>query len=135
MSKKRKLSRIGKILIVFLAVFALAGGAVAAGLATREHVHADPALPGGHGANGNQEPETYTITTTADPTAGGNVTGYGTYLESENVTVTATPSAGYAFVQWEENGSAVSTDASYAFTVQENRTLTAVFEKKGEGYL
>ena len=51
MNKKRKLSRIGKILIVFLAVFALAGGAAAAGTVTREHVHADPALPGGHGGN------------------------------------------------------------------------------------
>ena len=70
----------------------------------------------------------YNVNLTAEPSAGGTVTDGGTYNANANVTVTATPNAGYEFKHWEENGTVVSTDASYTFTVQENRTLTAVFE-------
>ena len=41
--------------------------------------------------------------------------------------MTATPAQGYEFVNWKENGSVVSTEASYSFTVTNGRNLTANF--------
>ena len=71
--------------------------------------------------------QNYTITVTPDPTEGGTVTGGGTYQAGENCTVTATPNANYTFTNWTENGNLVSTNASYTFTVNANRTLVAHF--------
>ena len=50
-----------------------------------------------------------------------------TYYEGETCTVTATPNTGYGFVNWTENDVAVSTDASYTFTVTADRNLVANF--------
>lgn len=50
-----------------------------------------------------------------------------TYYEGETCTVTATPNAGYGFVNWTENAAAVSTDASYSFTVTADCSLVANF--------
>ena len=50
-----------------------------------------------------------------------------TYYEGVTCTVTATPNAGYGFVNWTENDAAVSTDASYSFTVTADRSLVANF--------
>ena len=69
----------------------------------------------------------YTITATASPSAGGTVSGGGTYSHGSLCTLTATPSASYTFVNWTENESEVSTDATYSFTVTGNRTLVANF--------
>ena len=74
--------------------------------------------------------ESFTITTLANPTEGGVVTGSGTYETLDECTVTATANEGYDFVNWTENGNEVSTDASYTFTVTGDRTLTANFELK-----
>jgi uncharacterized repeat protein (TIGR02543 family) len=71
--------------------------------------------------------QTYNITVSADPTAGGSVTGGGTYNSGQSCTVTATANTGYTFVNWTENGTQVSTNASYTFTVTGNRTLVAHF--------
>ena len=76
----------------------------------------------------NFTPDTYTITATANPTAGGTVSGDGTYNYGAAATLSATPSTGYHFVNWTENGNAVSADASYSFTVTGARTLVANFE-------
>ena len=76
------------------------------------------------------KPTTYTVAVTASPAEGGTVTGSGTYEENASVTVTTTANDGYTFVKWTENDSAVSTDASYAFTASADRNLTAVFEAK-----
>lgn len=70
----------------------------------------------------------YSITAIASPPAGGTVTGGGSYTGGEKATVTATPNNGYIFKGWMENGSIVSTYASYRFTVNANRTLTASFD-------
>ena len=72
---------------------------------------------------------TYTVTATANPTAGGTVTGGGEYEEGTTVTLTATANEGYTFVNWAENGSEVSADASFTFTASGDRNLTAVFKK------
>ncbi len=70
------------------------------------------------------------VTLTANPTDGGSVSGGGNHEEGENITVTATPSAGYDFINWTENGSVVSTSASYSFVVEESRELAANFVVK-----
>ena len=71
----------------------------------------------------------YTIAATASPSAGGTVSGAGTYAEGTSATVTATPSGCYKFVNWTENGTEVSTNETYTFTVSGNRTLVANFEE------
>jgi len=72
--------------------------------------------------------ESFTIGISADPNEGGTLTGGGTYNYGENCTVVATANEGYNFINWTENGNAVSTDASYSFTVTGDRTLVANFE-------
>ncbi len=73
--------------------------------------------------------DTYNIAVSANPTAGGTVSGGGEYDENTSVTVTATANSGYSFVKWTENGEQVSTDASYTFTATSDRTLVAEFEE------
>ena len=79
-------------------------------------------------------PQTYTITVSANPTAGGTVTGGGSYNQGANCTVTATANSGYTFTNWTENGSVVSTQANYTFTVNGNRTLVANFQAQPQSY-
>jgi len=76
-------------------------------------------------ANFSQSP--VTIAVTANPTAGGAVSGDGTYAPNTSVTVTATPNPGYTFTNWTESGTVVSTSASYTFAATANRTLVANF--------
>lgn len=73
-------------------------------------------------------PATHVVEVSADPAAGGSVTGGGSYPEGTSVTVTATPNSGYAFVNWAEGGSPVSAGAAYTFTLgASGRTLVAGF--------
>ena len=51
----------------------------------------------------------------------------GTFNYGTSCTVTATPNADYHFVNWTENGTAVSTEACYTFTVTSGRDLVANF--------
>ena len=69
----------------------------------------------------------FNINATPNPTEGGAVSGGGTYTWGAGCTLTATPSAGYAFGNWKENGVIVSTDATYTFTVTGDRSLIANF--------
>ena len=75
----------------------------------------------------NFELNSYQITATASPAAGGSVTGAGTYDHFETCTLTATANTGYTFVNWTKNGEEVSTSASYTFTVTEAATYVANF--------
>jgi uncharacterized protein (TIGR02145 family) len=75
----------------------------------------------------------YTVTVSANPTGGGTVSGGGTYAEGASCTVTATPNSGYTFVKWTENGTEVSTAATYQFSVTTNRTLVANFTPTSSG--
>jgi len=81
-----------------------------------------------------QAPNEYTITVSADPTNGGTVSGGGTYQQGQSCTVIATASSGYTFTNWTENGTQVSTDANYTFTVTGNRNLVAHFEAHASNY-
>lgn len=57
--------------------------------------------------------------------------GAGVYDEGSTVTVVAAPNSGFRFVNWTENGTPVSTSASYSFTVSAERTLAAHFAAVG----
>ena len=72
---------------------------------------------------------TYTVTATANPTEGGSITGTGTYTEGTNVTLNAIANESYEFLNWTENGTIVSTQASYTFVISSNRNLVANFEE------
>lgn len=74
----------------------------------------------------------YNIAVSADPVAGGSVSGGGSKEEGSSCTVVATPAAGYAFDGWFENGQLVSNNANYTFTVERARTLVAQFAEDTE---
>jgi len=80
-------------------------------------------------ANFRKLPTTYTITARADPAEGGTVTGAGIFSERQIVPLTATPAKGYTFVNWTENGTVVSNDATYIVYVNQNYNLVANFKK------
>ena len=70
---------------------------------------------------------TYTISASANPNIGGSFSGAITYNSGETATLIATPNAGYKFIAWTENSLSVSTNPSYSFTVNANRSLVANF--------
>jgi len=76
---------------------------------------------------------TSTITLSASPIAGGTVSGAGTFATGSSRTVTATANSGYIFANWTEDGSVVSLSTSYTFTLNADRTLTAVFSSSNKG--
>lgn len=84
-------------------------------------------VTGNHNLVANFALNTYTIEVSANPANGGTVTGGNTYNYGQSCTVNATAATGYTFTNWTENGSVVSTDASYTFTVNANRNLVAHF--------
>jgi CUB domain/Divergent InlB B-repeat domain/Secretion system C-terminal sorting domain len=69
----------------------------------------------------------FSIVASANPVTGGTVTGTGFFTSGQSVTLTATPNTGWTFVNWTENGTAVSTNATLTFNATTNRTLQANF--------
>ena len=69
----------------------------------------------------------YAITVTANPAAGGTVTGAGNYDHGATVTLNASANDGYAFINWTLNNEEVSTTASYTFTAIADATYVANF--------
>lgn len=78
-------------------------------------------------ANFRVAPASFTVNVTSNPLAGGTTIGQGTYPSGSSVTITATPKAGYTFKNFTENGTIVSTNSSYNFIINRNRTLVANF--------
>ncbi len=76
----------------------------------------------------NFEPEKYTITLTANPSAGG-FTNFSSnqFAFGQSVTINANENSNYKFVNWTENGVIVSTNKSFTFTAEANRSLVANF--------
>jgi outer membrane protein assembly factor BamB len=70
---------------------------------------------------------TYTVTTSASPSGGGSTGGGGTFNSGTTVTVTATANPCYAFANWTQGGTVVSSSSSYSFTAAGNKTLVANF--------
>ena len=77
------------------------------------------------------EPNSYEITATANPAAGGTVSGAGTYNYGQTATLTAAANAGYLFTNWTKGGVEVSTNATYSFTVTEAGDYVANFTAMG----
>ena len=69
----------------------------------------------------------YNVITASNPIAGGVASGGGLFTGGTSVAVTATANNGYTFVNWTENGSQVSTNASYTFSISADRNLEANF--------
>ena len=88
---------------------------------------------GGNGGGGGGEEQQCSISATANPTEGGTVSGYGLYASGESCTLIAMANSGYTFTNWTENGSEVSTDMNYTFTVTGSRNLVANFTYNGGG--
>ena len=82
---------------------------------------------GNHNLVANFTLKSYVISSNVNPSIGGSVTGGGTFLYGETCTMVATPSTGYTFVNWTENGQVVSTDATYEFIVTGNHSFVANF--------
>ena len=82
-------------------------------------------------ANFELLPGNYALTISRSPTAGGTVTGAGAYASGATANITATPAAGYQFVNWTTSSGTVasSTSASTTYTMPAaNATVTANFE-------
>ena len=73
----------------------------------------------------------YIVSLIASPSAGGSVSGAGSYEKGASVTITAKPASGYSFVHWAStgNGGVVSKDASMTFKIGSDISYAAVFEK------
>ena len=56
------------------------------------------------------------------------MSGAGTYGFAQTCTLTATPDAGFVFVNWTKDGEVISTNSTYSFVVTENVDLVANFE-------
>jgi len=87
---------------------------------------------GGSGSGGNGggvDTQTYTITTSAEPTNGGSVTGSGNYNEGASVTLRANANTNYTFDRWQDG----NTTNPRTITVISNATYTAYFTYSGEG--
>ena len=69
----------------------------------------------------------YDVAATADPSAGGSVSGSGEYTAGEQITVTAEAAAGYLFDGWFAGSERVSPQAEYTFSASADATLTAKF--------
>jgi hypothetical protein len=69
----------------------------------------------------------YNITVSVDPEVGGNATGGGSFAYGETCALTATPNTGYAFVNWTKNGTVVSSNANYSFSVYDDGDYVAHF--------
>jgi hypothetical protein len=82
-----------------------------------------------HNLVANFSINTYTVSVAASPINGGVVSGGGTYTYGQSCTVTASVNNGFTFINWTENGSFVSSDVSYTFTVNGNHNLVAHFSE------
>ena len=70
---------------------------------------------------------TFTITASANPAAGGTVSGTGIYNSGSKIKMIATAATFYHFVNWSEGTKMVSTSATYSFTATADRRLVANF--------
>ncbi|MGV8945589.1 MAG: InlB B-repeat-containing protein [Lutibacter sp.] len=75
----------------------------------------------------NYIPNLFAINLSSNPAIGGLTSGAGSFDFGSSRTVTATPNANYTFTNWTENGTVVSTNASYTFVLNANKTLVANF--------
>lgn len=69
----------------------------------------------------------FSIQVSANPVEGGTVSGNGIFTEGSPCTISAIPNDGYRFLKWTEDGSIISDNPEYTFTVLSNRSFVAHF--------
>jgi hypothetical protein len=69
----------------------------------------------------------YTLVLSAEPVDGGEVEGDPVYEIGELAKLKAKPFTGYAFVNWTQNGTPISTDPNFQFNITGNRELVGNF--------
>ena len=73
----------------------------------------------------------YTVSASVTPAGAGTISGDGIYAEGATCTLIATVEDDcYTFENWTENGTPVSTNATYSFTVTEDMDLVANFTNR-----
>jgi len=73
-------------------------------------------------------PAHYTLSTSSNPAEGGSISpGGGSYVDKTEMTLTATPAAGYRFDHWGGNASGVATTVEISINAQ--KTVTAYFTR------
>ncbi|MBQ5797803.1 MAG: S-layer homology domain-containing protein, partial [Firmicutes bacterium] len=111
-------------------------GVVAEGSAANKEVVASPSLHNvwlaGFPENTTVSEIEYAITVTANPSAGGTISGTGSYTSGTAVTLTATPNTGYKFVNWTKDSVEVSTSASIEITVTGDAAYVANFQRNSQ---
>ena len=77
----------------------------------------------------------YTIEVLANPSEYGEVIGGGSYLQGDSCIVIATANDGFVFYYWSEDNEWVSSDATYTFSVDRDRSIVAHFAiSSGDGH-
>lgn len=69
----------------------------------------------------------YTLSVSGEPANGGEVDADKTYDPGDPSVMKAIPASGWSFVNWTQNGTPVSTDPKYTYTVNANRVLVGHF--------
>jgi pectate lyase len=82
-------------------------------------------------ANFQAQVSTYILSAVASPTAGGTITGTGSYSAGSAATLTASPAAGYTFTGW--SGDVSGTSASISVVMSSNKSVTANFAAQSSG--
>jgi hypothetical protein len=73
------------------------------------------------------------VDTVASPPEAGTTNGDGGFAPGAEVTVSATSSPGFVFVEWVDDGASVSIDPNYTFTIDVNHSLVARFKPRSLG--
>ena len=71
------------------------------------------------------EKTVFEINVYTQPASSGIVSGFGTYNKGETVTLKVTPNANYKFLKWTENGTFLSSETTYSFVAEADRTICA----------
>ncbi len=71
--------------------------------------------------------EVFNITVILDTLEAGRVIGTGKYFKNSFVNLIAISNEGWQFINWDEDGSIISSDTSYSFLATKNRQLSANF--------
>lgn len=72
-------------------------------------------------------PPTFLVTVGVNPTNAGTITPGGAFVDETNFIPTATPAAGYAFLNWTVNGTVTNLSNSFPFNFTTNATVIANF--------
>ena len=97
-------------------------------LLSTDSIYSFTANRGNDTLTANYLPHAYNVDLIVLPTLSGFVSGDGTYLYGDTVTITAIPAQGYVFIGWFNNGQLVSDDNDYTFSA--GKAMTKLNDKK-----